>query len=88
MLPIVHVSGPHDINIGRPSIWGNPFVLGRHGNRAQVIEWYERRVRNSPGLLKRLEELRGKVLACHCGPHQPCHGDVLVKLLKERFPND
>ena len=29
---------PFDIYIGRPSKWGNPFVIGRDGNREQVIE--------------------------------------------------
>ena len=31
---------PFDIYIGRPSKWGNPFVIGRDGNREQVIEKY------------------------------------------------
>lgn len=28
------------IYIGRPSKWGNPFVIGRHGSRADVIAKY------------------------------------------------
>lgn len=28
-------------------------------------------------------ELRGKLLACHCGPSTPCHGDVLLGLVNK-----
>ena len=36
---VVHCKrAPFDIYIGRPSKWGNPFVIGRDGNREQVIE--------------------------------------------------
>jgi hypothetical protein len=32
--------------------------------------------------MKALFELKGKILGCWCHP-LPCHGDVLVKLIKE-----
>lgn len=28
------------VYIGRPSRWGNPFIIGRHGDRAAVIAKY------------------------------------------------
>ena len=31
-------------------------------------------------VLKRLPELRGKNLACWCGPNDTCHADVLLEL--------
>ena len=31
-------------------------------------------------LLARLPELRGKDLACWCGPHDECHADVLIEI--------
>lgn len=68
-----------DVYIGRPSKWGNPFVIGRHGDRAAVIAKYEAWIRSQPRLMAALPELRGKVLGCWCTP-QPCHGDVLVRL--------
>jgi hypothetical protein len=34
-------------------------------------------------ILSHLEELKGKILGCFCKP-LPCHGDVLIKLLKEQ----
>jgi hypothetical protein len=30
----------YDVYIGRPSIWGNPFIIPRDGNRKEVIEKY------------------------------------------------
>ncbi len=68
----------YDIYIGRPSAWGNPFVLGRDGDRAEVVRKYEEWLPGSD-LMVRLPELRGKVLGCWCAP-QACHGDVLVRL--------
>jgi hypothetical protein len=77
----------HDqiVYIGRPSKWGNPFVVGRQPAhiRLNAINRYEEYVRTNPTLMAALSELRGKALVCHCKP-RACHGDVLVKLLKER----
>jgi hypothetical protein len=73
---------PFDVYIGRPSMWGNPFKIGVHGSREEVLKKYEEYVRNEPLLMEALPELRGKVLGCWCHP-LPCHGDVLVKLIKE-----
>ena len=30
---------PNAVYIGRPSIWGNPFVIGKDGTRAEVVVW-------------------------------------------------
>jgi len=72
----------YDIYIGRPSKWGNPFVIGKDGTREEVIEKYREYILQSPELLNSLEELRGKTLGCFCKPFG-CHGDVLVELLGE-----
>ena len=32
---------PNAVYISRPSIWGNPFAIGREGTRAEVIARYE-----------------------------------------------
>lgn len=74
--------GVYDVYIGRGSKWGNPYRIGVHGTRAQVIEKYRIYLRHQPSLITRLEELRGKVLGCHCKP-LACHGDVLLALLGE-----
>lgn len=72
---------PYDVYIGRPSIWGNPFSIGKDGTRTEVIEKYRAYILSNPALLKQLSELRGKTLGCWCKPHA-CHGDVLVELLE------
>ena len=33
-------SVPNVVYIGRPSVWGNPFVIGKDGTRAEVVEKY------------------------------------------------
>jgi hypothetical protein len=77
-------TSPYDVLIGRPSKWGNPFQIGRDGSRERVIKLYEVHIRRRPDLIAALPELVGKRLGCHCKP-LVCHGDVLLKLLKEFF---
>jgi len=69
----------HHVYVGRPSKWGNPFVVGKDGARGECIALYEAWLRESPLMLAALDELRGLVLGCWCAP-RPCHGDVLVRL--------
>ena len=69
----------YDVYIGRPSCWGNPFEIGRDGDREEVIRKYEEWIMKQPHLLARLGELKGKVLGCWCHP-RACHGDVLARL--------
>lgn len=64
--------------VGRPTKWGNPFVIGRDGTRDEVIARYERYLYES-GLFDDLDELEGKDLECWCAP-LPCHADVLLRL--------
>jgi len=73
----------YDVLIDRTTKWGNPFKIGKDGNREEVVEKYEKWIRNHPKLLKCLPELVGKRLGCWCKP-KVCHGDVLLKLMKER----
>ena len=77
----------YDIYIGRGSKWGNPFVLGKDGNREEVIDKYEEWIRQQPDLMSSLNELKGKRLGCFCRPKK-CHGDVLVKLVEEMEEED
>lgn len=69
-----------DVYIGRPSKWGNPFTIGKDGNRAKVIEKYADWIGGRLKLLADLPELEGKVLGCWCKP-LACHGDVLLELM-------
>lgn len=79
---VVHVRGDdsYDVYIGRPGPWGNPFMIGRDGTRAEVIEKYRAHLMANPHLIEEAKvQLRDKVLGCWCAP-LPCHGDVLVEI--------
>lgn len=77
---VVHCRRDHfDIYIGRPSPWGNPYIIGKDGTRERVIAKYRTWLLTQPGLLAQLPALRGKILGCWCSP-RPCHGDVLAEL--------
>lgn len=77
---VVHCKrAQYDVYIGRPSKWGNPFVIGKDGDRETVIAKYHNWLLSQPHLLKDLTELKGKVLGCWCSP-SACHGDVLVDM--------
>lgn len=69
-----------DIYIGRGSKWGNPFYIGKDGNRKKVIEKYKYYILNKPKLLNNLNELKNKKLGCYCKP-LACHGDILKELI-------
>jgi hypothetical protein len=69
--------------IGRGSRWGNPFVIGRDGDRAEVIAKFKEYA------IARLEvdknwlvPLVGGDLICFCAP-LACHGDVLIEMIGE-----
>lgn len=67
------------VYIGRPSKWGNPFVIGKHGTRPEVVAKYRAYLLGNAALMAALPELCGKDLVCWCAP-EACHGDVLVEL--------
>ena len=66
------------VYVGRPSKWGNPFVLGRDGSRDEVIAKFRVWIVTQPALMSALHELRGKDLIS-CAP-ESCHADVLAEL--------
>ncbi len=73
---------PHDVYIGRPSKWGNPFTVAEYG-RGAALEKYRAWITTQPALLEQARlELAGKVLGCWCKP-AACHGDVLVAVANE-----
>lgn len=72
---------------GESNALGNPFVIGKDGNRREVIEKYEHeylrpRIEKDKVFREKIKNLHGKVLGCWCYP-LPCHGDVLVKVAAE-----
>jgi len=66
------------VYVGRPTKWGNPFVIGQHGDRDEVIRLYRERLAGSPAMLRAVRELAGRDLVCWCSP-EACHADVLVE---------
>lgn len=82
-------SSPQNVYIGRAnpyigasaSIFANPYKIGDL-DRKTVLEMYEKNIRNSPQLLKRIYSLKAKTLGCYCYP-ELCHGDILIKILNE-----
>jgi hypothetical protein len=95
MTTVIHCKGNRTshgnvVYIGRPSMWGNPFVIGRDGDRRAVIAKYENWLlgrlalpgKRPPSLAEIRRELQGKKLACWCAP-ESCHGDVLARLADE-----
>ena len=74
------------IYVGRPSKWGNPFTIGKDGDRNEVIFKYQCLLFESEegaSMLSWLDELKGKDLICWCSP-LPCHADVLLELANKK----
>lgn len=69
--------------IDRATDWGNPFELGKDGDRDYCCDCYARYLTMKKSLVKRLPELKGKVLACWCYPER-CHGDHLAELANKK----
>lgn len=68
------------VYIGRPSKWGNPFVIGKDGTREEVIAKYRVWLLAQPAKVEAVKhELSGKDLVCFCAP-KGCHGDVLLEV--------
>lgn len=74
------------VYVGRPTAWGNPFVIGTDGTREDVIAKYrkwleEEGLKNyaAYGSAIIATELRGKDLVCWCAP-EACHADVLLEI--------
>ena len=79
------------VYIGRPSKWGNPFVIGKDGTREDVVEKYRKfahmRYHEPDDLFReQLVVLKEKDLICWCAP-LACHGDVLLELVNKKKKN-
>ena len=81
---------PDCVYVGRPTRYGNPFSLGRHGDRAQCISMFRRWLngdeemiavagKRPPTLDQIRHDLAGRNLRCWCAP-EACHADVLLEL--------
>lgn len=75
--------------VGRPTRWGNPFVVGVHGGQGECVElfreWIGRPEQRSLRQAAR-RMLRGKDLVCWCSsPNKPrpCHANVWIEIANE-----
>ena len=63
---IVNVNNSeYDVYIERGSQFGNPFKIGVHGSRKEVILKYKEWLYNNSKLFNEIDKLSGKVLGCH-----------------------
>lgn len=80
------------INIMSPNLLGNPYRLGKDGDRVQVARLHKRylwnEIKRNTAIAKelwrlaRLHKLGGEVIfVCCCKPH-PCHGDNLAAAVR------
>ena len=71
-----------DVYIGRPSDFGNPFRIGKDGDRTKVVDLFSKyfynRLKTDPKFKLRVLSLKGKRLGCYCKPEQ-CHGDIIAE---------
>lgn len=70
-----------DVYIGRPSIFGNPYTVAKHGRDAALAlfrKYFASRIQTDHEYRARVVSLTGKRLGCFCKPLQ-CHGDVIAE---------
>jgi hypothetical protein len=73
---------PYDVYIGRPSIWGNRFIIGPDGTREEVVQKFKDWVQTQPDLIEKAKmELKDKTLGCYCFP-LACHGNVWIEIVE------
>lgn len=69
------------VNIMRGSIFGNPFVIGKDGDRSKVIASFKsylwKRMQTDQPFVEAIRNLNGKDLYRCCAP-KACHGDILI----------
>lgn len=76
-----HKHPPGAVSIMRGTPHGNPFVIGVHGNRDEVLAKFRvyavARLKEEPTWL---DPIRGRDLLCCCKP-LACHGDIIEELM-------
>jgi hypothetical protein len=83
------------VKVDRTMKWGNPFIVGKHGIRAECVDLYRKLAagyfclstsnydaqrRSRKAMETAHKILRGKNLACWCALDKPCHADVLLEI--------
>lgn len=81
---------PNTVKVDRSTKWGNPFKPGvatpyaggrKIQDKRHAFVIYRAAAPDNEALIAAArKELRGKNLACWCGPQDDCHADVLLEL--------
>lgn len=86
------------VKVDRSTPWGNPFITGTHGTRAECVDLYAKLMAgylcmstsnvaqqqaSRAQVTAHREQLRGKNLACWCPLDAPCHADVLLEIANQ-----
>lgn len=70
------------VYVGRPSKWGNPYIIGKDGTREECINKYRMDFLEDHDKEQIIHELKGKDLVCWCAP-EACHADVLLEIAND-----
>lgn len=70
------------VRVDRRTKYGNPFVVGKDGDRDEVCDQYAAYLAQNEELQSRVHELRGKALGCWCWPER-CHAMELARLAND-----
>ena len=97
--PEYRPSAPIKFYVGRPSILGNPFEIGKDGTREEVIRkdraWLLGQIEKKTTAGRTLTKVRSVIedqpgsdvdLVCWCAPN-PCHADE-IKAVLDRWPDE
>jgi hypothetical protein len=73
------------VYVGRPTKWGNPYVLTSDNSLGEIVRQYRelvsvKNIWSTPNKQQIKDELRGKDLVCWCPLNRPCHADVLLEI--------
>lgn len=87
MTKIVNIKNTkkYDIYCGRDSIYGNPFIIGIHGDRKKCIALYKKyfydKIKKDDNFKNEILKLENKTLGCYCKP-EDCHCDIFLEYLE------
>ena len=70
------------------SLFANPFTVKQYGLERAISlyrEHLQKQIKEGKITASDLENLKGKNLGCWCDPGNPCHGHVLLEILKKHL---
>ena len=70
------------MRVDRFTDWGNPFELGKDGDRDEVCDSYEVFFGLKKSLQNKMHDLKGKALGCWCAPER-CHAHYLQQIAND-----